>query len=82
MQPVSAPKCDRIGGASDQAVPGVEGSARERFAPDAQWSADEVRIARQLREQTTLSLEQIAIRLHIGAASHAAPLLYHRKDEK
>ncbi len=41
-----------------------------------------VRIARRLREQTTLSLQEIAARLHMGTAGHVAHLLYHRNDEK
>jgi DNA-binding transcriptional regulator YiaG len=41
-----------------------------------------VKIARELRDQTTLSLQQIATRLHMGAASHVAHLLYHRKENK
>jgi putative transposase len=41
-----------------------------------------VKIARRLRDETTLTLEQIAQRLNMGVASHVAHLLYHRKNER
>jgi len=40
-----------------------------------------VRIARRLRGETALTLRRIAKLLHMGAPTHVAHLLYHRRDD-
>src|SRR2546428_11798383 len=55
-------------------------SAREsELAVRRKGDALKVTIARRLRRETTWTLAQIACRLHMGAATHVAHLLYHRK---
>jgi len=59
----------------------AEGSTEKDLPRLRKGDPRKVRIARQLREQTTMTLREIADRLHLGAASHLAYLLYHRKDQ-
>ncbi|MGB8355800.1 MAG: hypothetical protein WCD79_18015 [Chthoniobacteraceae bacterium] len=55
---------------------------READLPNLRKGAPgKVRIARRLREETTLTLRQIAERLKMGVGTHVAHLLYHKKDE-
>jgi hypothetical protein len=73
---------ERRESAAEQAERIVQSSLRKvrwdeaRLADRAKSHRVKVRIARRMREETTVSYEWIARRLHMGSRSHASNLVY------
>ncbi len=61
---------------------GALGWPAEELERRRKGDAEKVRIAKRLRQETTMTLAWIARSLHTGAAGHVSCLLYRREGDK